>query len=99
VPDFRLVAPFEPTGDQPQAIERLTDGLTRGYRHQTLLGATGTGKTATIAWTIQAANRPTLVLAHNKTLAAQLYAELREFFPDNAVEYFVSYFDSVSIHI
>jgi excinuclease ABC subunit B len=93
VPDFRLVAPFEPTGDQPGAIERLTDGLARGLRHQTLLGATGTGKTASIAWTIQAANRPTLVLAHNKTLAAQLYAELREFFPDNAVEYFVSYFD------
>ena len=93
MPDFRLVAPFEPTGDQPGAIERLTDGLARGLRHQTLLGATGTGKTATIAWTIQAANRPTLVLAHNKTLAAQLYAELREFFPDNAVEYFVSYFD------
>jgi excinuclease ABC subunit B len=93
VPDFKLVAPFEPTGDQPQAIARLTDGLTRGLRHQTLLGATGTGKTATIAWTIQAANRPTLVLAHNKTLAAQLYAELREFFPENAVEYFVSYFD------
>jgi excinuclease ABC subunit B len=93
VPDFRLVAPFEPTGDQPQAIERLTDGLVRGLRHQTLLGVTGSGKTATLAWTIEAANRPTLVLAHNKTLAAQLYAELREFFPDNAVEYFVSYFD------
>ncbi|MBI2762224.1 MAG: excinuclease ABC subunit UvrB [Chloroflexi bacterium] len=93
MPDFRLVAPFEPTGDQPAAIERLTDGLVRGLRHQTLLGVTGSGKTATLAWVIQAANRPTLVLAHNKTLAAQLYAELREFFPDNAVEYFVSYFD------
>ena len=93
MPDFKLVAPFQPTGDQPQAIARLTDGLQRGLRHQTLLGATGTGKTATIAWTIEAANRPTLVLAHNKTLAAQLYAELREFFPENAVEYFVSYFD------
>ncbi len=93
MPDFKLVAPFQPTGDQPQAIARLTDGLQRGMRHQTLLGATGTGKTATIAWTIEAANRPTLVLAHNKTLAAQLYAELREFFPENAVEYFVSYFD------
>ena len=77
MPDFRLVAPFQPTGDQPAAVERLVDGLTRGLRHQTLLGATSTGKTATIAWTIQAANRPTLVLAHNKTLAAQLYAELR----------------------
>ncbi len=93
MPDFRLVAPFEPTGDQPQAIERLTSGIARGLHHQTLLGATGTGKTAVIAWTIQEANRPTLVLAHNKTLAAQLYAELRDFFPDNAVEYFVSYFD------
>jgi excinuclease ABC subunit B len=93
VPDFDLVAPFEPTGDQPTAIERLTDGLARGLRHQTLLGATGTGKTATLAWTIAQHNKPTLVLAHNKTLAAQLYAEFREFFPNNAVEYFVSYFD------
>jgi excinuclease ABC subunit B len=93
MPDFRLVAPFEPTGDQPAAIDRLVDGLGRGLKHQTLLGATGTGKTFTIARTIEAHNKPTLVLAHNKTLAAQLYAEFREFFPDNAVEYFVSYFD------
>jgi excinuclease ABC subunit B len=93
VPDFNLVAPFEPTGDQPQAIDRLVAGLARGVRDQTLLGATGTGKTATIAWTIARHQKPTLVLAHNKTLAAQLYAEFREFFPDNAVEYFVSYFD------
>ena len=93
VPDFKFVAPFQPTGDQPEAIDRLVDGLKRGDRHQTLLGATGTGKTATLAWTIEQVNRPTLVLAHNKTLAAQLYAEFREFFPDNAVEYFVSYFD------
>ena len=93
MPDLKLVAPFEPTGDQPQAIERLVDGLRRGLHHQTLLGATGTGKTATLAWTIAEINRPTLVLAHNKTLAAQLYAEFREFFPENAVEYFVSYFD------
>jgi excinuclease ABC subunit B len=93
VPDFDLVAPFQPTGDQPAAIERLIDGLGRGLRHQTLLGATGTGKTATLAWTIAQQNKPTLVLAHNKTLAAQLYAEFREFFPNNAVEYFVSYFD------
>jgi excinuclease ABC subunit B len=93
MPDFRLVAPFEPTGDQPQAIDRLVDGLGRGLKHQTLLGATGTGKTYTIARTIEAHKKPTLVLAHNKTLAAQLYAEFREFFPDNAVEYFVSYFD------
>ena len=93
MPDFRFVAPFEPTGDQPQAIERLTDGLQKGFNHQVLLGATGTGKTLTIAKVIEAAKRPTLVLAHNKTLAAQLYAEFRDFFPDNAVEYFVSYFD------
>ncbi len=93
MPDFRLVAPFEPTGDQPQAIEKLADGLARGLRHQVLLGATGTGKTATLAWTIARHGRPTLVLAHNKTLAAQLYSEFRDFFPENAVEYFVSYFD------
>ncbi|MFL5726488.1 MAG: DEAD/DEAH box helicase family protein, partial [Chloroflexota bacterium] len=93
MPDFRFVAPFQPTGDQPQAIDRLVDGLQRGARHQTLLGATGTGKTATLAWTIERYQKPTLVLAHNKTLAAQLYSEFREFFPDNAVEYFVSYFD------
>jgi excinuclease ABC subunit B len=93
VPDFNLVAPFEPTGDQPQAIERLIAGLARGVRDQTLLGATGTGKTYTIAQAIARHQKPTLVLAHNKTLAAQLYAEFREFFPDNAVEYFVSYFD------
>ncbi|HEY7522780.1 MAG TPA: excinuclease ABC subunit UvrB [Candidatus Limnocylindrales bacterium] len=93
MPEFRLVAPFEPTGDQPQAIDRLADGLQRGLRHQVLLGATGTGKTMTAASVIARHQRPTLVLAHNKTLAAQLYAEFREFFPDNAVEYFVSYFD------
>ncbi|HXI45575.1 MAG TPA: DEAD/DEAH box helicase family protein, partial [Candidatus Acidoferrales bacterium] len=93
MPDFRLVAPFEPTGDQPTAIERLADGVRKGLRHQTLLGATGTGKTFTLAKVIEQINRPTLVLSHNKTLAAQLYAEFRDFFPDNAVEYFVSYFD------
>jgi excinuclease ABC subunit B len=93
VPDFRLVADFQPTGDQPQAIEKLADGLSRGLKHQTLLGATGTGKTFTIASVIAQQQKPTLVLAHNKTLAAQLYSEFREFFPDNAVEYFVSYFD------
>ena len=93
MPDFDLVAPFEPTGDQPDAIDKLADGVARGLRHQTLLGATGTGKTFTLASVIAKANRPTLVLAHNKTLAAQLYAEFREFFPNNAVEYFVSYFD------
>jgi excinuclease ABC subunit B len=93
VPDFRLVAPFEPTGDQPQAIQRLADGLKRGLRHQTLLGVTGSGKTFTMANVIARLDRPTLVLAHNKTLAAQLCAEFKEFFPENAVEYFVSYYD------
>jgi excinuclease ABC subunit B len=93
MPDFRLVADFEPTGDQPAAIARLVDGLEKGIRHQTLLGVTGSGKTWTIANAIARYQKPTLVLAHNKTLAAQLYAEFREFFPDNAVEYFVSYFD------
>ena len=91
--EFNLVADFQPTGDQPAAIDRLADGLAHGLRHQTLLGATGTGKTYTIANAIARHGKPTLVLAHNKTLAAQLYAEFREFFPDNAVEYFVSYFD------
>ena len=93
MPDFQLVADFVPTGDQPAAVERLSEGLARGLRHQTLLGATGTGKTFTLANTIVRHNKPTLVLAHNKTLAAQLYAEFRAFFPNNAVEYFVSYFD------
>jgi excinuclease ABC subunit B len=93
MPEFRLVADFQPTGDQPAAIDRLADGLSKGLKHQTLLGATGTGKTFSIASVIERHQRPTLVLAHNKTLAAQLYSEFREFFPDNAVEYFVSYFD------
>ncbi|HEY3071442.1 MAG TPA: excinuclease ABC subunit UvrB, partial [Candidatus Limnocylindrales bacterium] len=91
--DFRLVADFQPTGDQPQAIDRLADGLGRGMRHQTLMGVTGSGKTWTMANVIARHGKPTLVLSHNKTLAAQLYAEFRSFFPDNAVEYFVSYFD------
>ncbi len=93
MPDFRLVADFQPTGDQPGAIQKLSEGLAKGLRHQTLLGATGTGKTYAIAAVIEKHQKPTLVLAHNKTLAAQLYAEFREFFPDNAVEYYVSYFD------
>jgi excinuclease ABC subunit B len=93
MPEFELVAPFQPTGDQPQAIEKLADGLARGLRHQTLLGVTGSGKTYSMAKVIERIQRPTLVLAHNKTLAAQLYAEFRDFFPNNAVEYFVSYFD------
>lgn len=90
---FELVSPFEPMGDQPQAIEDLTDGLNKGYMEQTLLGATGSGKTFTMAKVIEKVNRPTLVLAHNKTLAAQLCSEFKEFFPKNAVEYFVSYYD------
>lgn len=91
--DFKLHAPFQPTGDQPEAIEKLVEGVQRGYRHQVLLGATGTGKTYTIAAVIERLNKPALVMAHNKTLAAQLYAEFKEFFPENAVEYFVSYYD------
>ncbi|RMH65369.1 MAG: excinuclease ABC subunit UvrB [Cyanobacteria bacterium J003] len=90
---FRIHAPFEPTGDQPQAIQKLVAGVQAGHRFQTLLGATGTGKTHTIARVIEALGRPTLVLAHNKTLAAQLCNELRSFFPKNAVEYFISYYD------
>ncbi|WMJ19701.1 excinuclease ABC subunit UvrB [Geobacillus kaustophilus] len=90
---FQLVAPYEPQGDQPQAIAKLVDGLRRGVKHQTLLGATGTGKTFTISNVIAQVNKPTLVIAHNKTLAGQLYSELKEFFPHNAVEYFVSYYD------
>src|SRR6187551_3482910 len=93
MPDFKLVAPFEPTGDQPKAIEGLIDGIGKGLNHQVLLGATGTGKTYTLANVIENVNRPTLVLAPNKTLAAQLYGEFKDFFPHNAVEYFVSYYD------
>lgn len=90
---FELVSKFKPTGDQPQAIAALTDGLRQGYKEQTLLGVTGSGKTFTMANIIASANRPTLVLAHNKTLAAQLCSEFREMFPNNAVEFFVSYYD------
>ncbi|MFM8846236.1 MAG: excinuclease ABC subunit UvrB [Gammaproteobacteria bacterium] len=91
--EFRLQSSYQPAGDQPTAIAALTEGLRSGLAHQTLLGVTGSGKTFTIANVIAAVQRPTLVLAHNKTLAAQLYGEFREFFPDNAVEYFVSYYD------
>ncbi|MBE6582482.1 MAG: excinuclease ABC subunit UvrB [Ruminococcaceae bacterium] len=90
---FELVSKFQPTGDQPQAIDKLVDGINKGYRDQTLLGVTGSGKTFTMANIIAKVNRPTLILAHNKTLAAQLCSEFREFFPNNAVEYFVSYYD------
>ena len=90
---FELVSIFEPTGDQPNAIAELTEGIIRGDKYQTLLGATGTGKTFSVSHVIQKINRPTLVMSHNKTLAAQLYAEFRQFFPDNAVEFFISYYD------
>ncbi len=90
---FQLVSPYQPTGDQPQAIAKLVEGVERGDREQTLLGVTGSGKTFTMANVIAQVNRPTLVLAHNKTLAAQLCSEFKEFFPHNAVEYFVSYYD------
>lgn len=93
MPDFKLESQFSPMGDQPQAIKELTEGLANGDRAQVLLGATGTGKTFTIANVINDTNRPALVLCHNKTLAAQLYGEFQQFFPDNAVEYFVSYYD------
>src|SRR5690554_5300266 len=88
-----MVSDFEPAGDQPRAIAQLTEGIKRGDRYQTLLGITGSGKSATIAWTIEQVQRPTLVIAPNKSLAAQLASEFREFFPDNKVEYFVSYYD------
>ncbi len=93
MPELRTAAAYRPTGDQPRAIEALSASLLAGERYQTLLGATGTGKTATMAWVIEKIQRPTLIIAHNKTLAAQLCNEFREFFPDNAVEYFVSYYD------
>ena len=93
MPEFRTTAAYRPTGDQPQAIETLAPAILAGERYSTLLGATGTGKTATMAWLIEKVQKPTLIIAHNKTLAAQLCNEFREFFPDNAVEYFVSYYD------
>jgi excinuclease ABC subunit B len=93
MPEFKLISPFQPTGDQPTAIEQLVMGVKEGYKFQTLLGATGTGKTFVMANIVEQVQRPTLVIAHNKTLAAQLYSEFREFFPSNAVEYFVSYYD------
>src|SRR5436190_15646067 len=91
--EFKTAETYRPTGDQPQAIAELSASLEAGERYQTMLGATGTGKTATMAWIIEKVGRPALVIAHNKTLAAQLCNEFREFFPDNAVEYFVSYYD------
>src|SRR3954465_2668971 len=91
--EFKTSQAYQPTGDQPHAIAALSEGLEAGERFQTMLGATGTGKTATMAWIVEQVQRPTLLIAHNKTLAAQLCNELREFFPHNAVEYFVSYYD------
>ena len=91
--EFKLHAPYEPTGDQPQAIEKLVKGFKEGNQFETLLGVTGSGKTFTMANVIQALNKPTLIISHNKTLAGQLYGEMKEFFPENAVEYFVSYYD------
>jgi excinuclease ABC subunit B len=91
--DLKIVSPFKPTGDQPEAIKQLTKGIEQGITHQTLLGVTGSGKTFTIANVLENVQRPTLILSHNKTLAAQLYSEFKEFFPNNAVEYFVSYYD------
>src|SRR5688572_23133840 len=90
---FNLQSAYSPSGDQPEAIRQLTEGIEDGERYQTLLGVTGSGKTFTMANVIQNVQRPTLVLTHNKTLVAQLYGEFRQFFPDNAVEYFVSYYD------
>lgn len=90
---FELFSEFQPEGDQPRAIEQLVNGIEKKQKHQTLLGATGTGKTFTVSNVVKEINRPTLVIAHNKTLAGQLYSEFKEFFPNNAVEYFVSYYD------
>ena len=90
---FRLTSEFKPTGDQPEAIDQLVQGISNGRLAQVLLGVTGSGKTFTVANVINKINRPTLVLSHNKTLAAQLYSEFKAFFPENAVEYFVSYYD------
>src|SRR5699024_4024519 len=90
---FKFVSSFKQEGDQPKAIEQLVKQVKEGQNHLTLLGATGTGKTFTVSNVVEQINRPTLVMAHNKTLAGQLYSEFKEFFPDNAVEYFVSYYD------
>ena len=93
---FKLHSNFKPTGDQPEAIKALVEGIKRGDRGQTLLGVTGSGKTFTIANVIKEVNKPTIIMAHNKTLAGQLYSEFKEFFPENAVEYFISYYENSS---
>ena len=90
---FKLHSEYKPTGDQPEAIKKLVDGINKGYNAQTLLGVTGSGKTFTMANVIKEVNKPTIIMAHNKTLAGQLYSEFKEFFPENSVEYFISYFD------
>src|ERR1041384_6673736 len=90
---YQLVSPFQPAGDQPDAIRQLTEGVLRGDRYQTLLGVTGSGKTFTISNVIEAVDKPVLVMSHNKTLAAQLYAEFKQFFPRDRVEFFISYYD------
>ena len=90
---FKLVAPFKPSGDQPEAIDKLCEFISSGAKYATLLGVTGSGKTYTMANVIERLNRPTIIMSHNKTLAAQLYGEFKGFFPENAVEYFVSYYD------
>ena len=90
---FELVSEYKPTGDQPQAIKKLSDGFLEGNQFETLVGVTGSGKTFTMANIIEKVQKPTLIISHNKTLAAQLYGEMKEFFPNNAVEYFVSYYD------
>ena len=93
---FNLVSKYKPSGDQPEAIKQLVKGVEDGEKYQVLLGATGTGKTFTIANVIKEVNKPTLILAHNKTLAGQLYSEFKELFPDNRVEYFVSYYSNLT---
>ncbi|MCJ7554611.1 MAG: DEAD/DEAH box helicase family protein, partial [Ignavibacteriaceae bacterium] len=91
--NFELVSNYKPSGDQPEAIKQLVEGINRGDKSQTLLGVTGSGKTFTISNVIQQVNKPTLIISHNKTLAAQLYSEFKSFFPNNAVEFFISYYD------
>ena len=93
MPDFQIVSDYKPTGDQPRAVDLLVEGVNKGFRHQALLGVTGSGKTFTMANVVERVQRPTLVIAHNKTLAAQLATEFKEYFPNNSVEYFVSYYD------
>ena len=93
MPDFQIVSDYKPTGDQPGAVDQLVEGVNKGFRHQALLGVTGSGKTFTMANVVERVQRPTLVIAHNKTLAAQLATEFKEYFPNNSVEYFVSYYD------